>query len=109
MNESSKVQCRECGCVIHVGQWGWIARLCVNCDPAGNIVDPLGIMAASRFPKPVDEARVVCPDGGFCHHDCSTDPEYGVCWRSKFCAPLSEYGDEWPDDCTPRIQEPQPL
>ena len=46
-----------------------------------------------------------CPDGGRCSHHC--DP-VGVCWRSQRCRPLSIYGDEWPEDCTPRPHETTP-
>ncbi len=32
-----------------------------------------------------------CPDLGTCHHNCGS-----ACFRVRFCAPLSNYGDVWP-------------
>jgi len=40
--------------------------------------------------------RVLCPDGGACHHYCRTDE---MCFRVETCGPLSGVyaGNRWPD------------
>lgn len=42
---------------------------------------------------PAPGAPLKCPDGGACHHDCSTS-----CFRVEHCGPLSGVfpNDEWP-------------
>lgn len=32
-----------------------------------------------------------CPDGGFCHHSCPADPDKEPCFRTRICAPFSNY------------------
>jgi hypothetical protein len=39
------------------------------------------------------DLRLTCPDGGFCHHDCSPES----CFRVRACLPLSSYGENWTD------------
>ena len=38
------------------------------------------------------EARVRCPDEGYCHHGCTPGTK---CWRVEFAAPLSDVGETW--------------
>lgn len=55
--------------------------------------------ASSAEPMP----ELDCPDGGTCTHWCDLD---GVCWRTRFCEPLTRYVREhslaWPEDTRPR-------
>lgn len=45
--------------------------------------------------EPGDPLPGRCPDGGKCHHGCTTG-----CWRVSYCGPLSGVypGDRWPAD-----------
>lgn len=57
----------------------------------------------SSHREPCCGPRLICPDGGVCHHECET-----VCYRVQACGPLSAArypNDAWPAgiDPTPRV------
>lgn len=41
-----------------------------------------------------DEDYRKCPDGGKCHHNCEKDE----CFRVRFCAPFTMYGEDWSEE-----------
>jgi hypothetical protein len=52
--------------------------------------------------QPAPERR--CPDDGKCHHACAPNQ----CFRVQYCAPLSEYGEEWRPEDVKRFGQPTP-